>query len=152
MSENASPDFADVLNAQLNGWNTAMGIRHVRATRDEVELELEVGDVHRQPYGVVHGGVYAGLVETACSVGAALDARAQGKEAVGLENSTSFLSAVREGVLRVVATPLSRGRRTQVWEATVRDEKGRAIASGRVRLLVIDPQIPLAGEPPKVEG
>lgn len=135
----------------LGGWNAAMGLRHVRATREEVVLEVTVADVHRQPYGVVHGGVYAGLVETACSVGAALDARAEGKEAVGLENSTSFLAAVREGRLRVEAEPLSRGRRTQVWQATVRDEKGRAVASGRVRLLVIDPRIPLAGEPPKVE-
>ena len=147
----SSPDHADELNAMLGGWNAAMGIHHVRATRDEVVLEMTVGDVHRQPYGVVHGGVYAGLVETACSVGAALDARAHRMVAGGLENSTAFLAAVREGRLRVEAKPLSRGRRTQVWQATIHDERGRAVASGRVRLLVIDPGIPLAGEPPKVE-
>lgn len=149
MSE--SEDRADELNAARGGWNAAMGLRHVRATRDEVVLELVVGDVHRQPYGVVHGGVYAGIVETACSVGAALDALAHGKGAVGLENSTTFLAAVREGTLRVVAKPLSRGKRTQVWEATVSDQNGRAVASGRVRLLVIDPEVPLAGAAVKVE-
>ena len=147
----SSPDYTDELNARLGGWNAAMGLRHVRATRDEVILELEVGEQHRQPYGVVHGGVYAGIVETACSVGAAIDALSYGKAAVGLENSTSFLAAVREGVLRVVARPLSRGKRTQVWEATVSDASGRAVASGRVRLLVIDPEIPLAGSAVKAE-
>lgn len=146
VADSASPpDHAAALNASLDGWNAAMGLRFVRATRDEVVAELTITAVHRQPYGVVHGGVYAGIVETVCSVGAALDALARGLGAVGLENHTSFLAATREGKLRVVARPLSRGRRTQVWEATVSDDGERAVATGRVRLLVIEPDVPLAG-------
>ncbi|AKF11006.1 PaaI family thioesterase [Sandaracinus amylolyticus] len=129
-----------------------MGLRFVRASRDEVIAELEIGEVHRQPYGLVHGGVYAGIVEAVTSVGAALDARAHGRGAVGLENHTTFLRAARDGVLRVVARPLVRGRRTQVWEATVRDAEGRELASGRVRLLVIEPDVPIAGEAISVDG
>jgi len=40
---------------------------------------------------------------------------------VGLENHTSFLNATRGGRLSATARPLMRGRRTQVWEATVTD-------------------------------
>jgi uncharacterized protein (TIGR00369 family) len=108
--------------------------------------ELEIGDAHRQPYGIVHGGVYAGIVETVASVGAALYALADGKSVVGLENSTSFLRAAREGVLRVTALPLTRGRRTQVWEGTVTDASGRVVATGRVRLLSLEADAALAGE------
>ncbi|WP_236518164.1 PaaI family thioesterase [Sandaracinus amylolyticus] len=154
MSDERPPaeDFASVLNASRSGWNAAMGLRFVRATRDEVIGELEIGEAHRQPYGLVHGGVYAGIIEAAASVGAALDARAIGRGAVGLENHTSFLRAVREGMLRVVARPLARGRRTQVWEATVRDGEGRELASGRVRLLVVEPDVPIAGEAIAIDG
>jgi uncharacterized protein (TIGR00369 family) len=145
-------DRADEMNASPGGFNTAMGLRFLRATRDEVVAELTIGANHSQPYGIVHGGVHAGIIETACSVGAAIDAEGYGRTAVGLENSTSFLHAARSGVLRVTARPLSRGRRTQVWEATVTDEAGRALAKGRVRLICLEPESQLAGKTVAVEG
>jgi 1,4-dihydroxy-2-naphthoyl-CoA hydrolase len=139
-------DFAEMLNGSLDGWNTAMGLRFVSASADEVVAELVIGASHRQPYGIVHGGVHAGIIETVASVGAALHALPLGRSVVGLENHTSFLHAVREGTLRVTARPLTRGKRTQVWEGTVTDSAGRIAASGRVRLLALDAEAALAGE------
>jgi uncharacterized protein (TIGR00369 family) len=57
--------------------------------------------------------------------------------AVGLENHTSFIRAVRSGRLRATARPITRGRKTHVWEAEVRDEQDRVVATGRVRLLCV---------------
>ncbi|HEU5058282.1 MAG TPA: PaaI family thioesterase [Kofleriaceae bacterium] len=147
----APPDFSDMLNQHLGGWNEAMGLRFLRATADEVVAELAVGRVHQQPYGIVHGGVHAGVIETLASAGAALSAGARGQTVVGLENSTTFIRAVREGTLRATARPLTRGRRTQVWETTVLDADGRLVATGRVRLLCLDPGASLAGEPAGVK-
>ena len=146
MADHETADFAESINAAMkDGWMAAMGIRLVRATRDEVVAELEVGPSHHQAYGIVHGGVHAGLIETIASVGAALDAMPHGRSVVGLENHTSFLRAVRGGKLRAVAKPLARGRRSQVWEGSVYDAEGRLAASGRVRLLVLEPDAEVAG-------
>jgi 1,4-dihydroxy-2-naphthoyl-CoA hydrolase len=145
-SESPSEDFSARLNASLDGWNASMGVHFVLATADEVIAQLQIGVVHHQGYGIVHGGVYSGLIETVTSVGAALSAMKLGRSVVGLENHTSFLHATREGLLRATARPIARGRRTQVWEATITDGSGRAVASGRVRLLSLDPDAPLAGE------
>src|SRR5215472_10522384 len=96
----ASPDgnFAEAINARNSGgWSGVMGIHFLRATADEVTAELTVGPAHLQPYGIVHGGVHSGLIETIASVGAALAALPRGQSVVGLENHTSFLVAVREG-------------------------------------------------------
>lgn len=139
-------DFAETLNARRDGWNRVMGIRYVRATADEVIAELEISEVHHQAYGIVHGGVYSGLIETVSSVGAALWAGRTQHAIVGLENQTSFLNAVRQGRLRATARPLMRGRRTQVWEATITEASGRAVAAGRVRLLALEPGSAIAGE------
>src|SRR5437016_11803950 len=139
-------DFAASLNASLGGWSAAMGLHFVRATADEVVAELEIGDAHRQAYGIVHGGVHSGMIETVASVGAALDAMKRGQSVVGVENHTSFLLAVREGMLRATARPLMRGRRTQVWEATVTDATGRNVATGRVRFIALEAGTSLAGE------
>jgi uncharacterized protein (TIGR00369 family) len=124
-----------------------MGISITKATGEEVRGELTVGPQHLQPYGVVHGGVHCGLIETLASVGAALFALPRGQSVVGLENSTSFVRAVRIGAkLHAISTPITRGRTTQVWEATIFDEEERIVASGRVRLLCLDQDRPLAGE------
>jgi 1,4-dihydroxy-2-naphthoyl-CoA hydrolase len=149
----ASPDgnFAAALNAVQGGWNHAMGIQFIHATGDEVIAELEITAQHLQAYGIVHGGVHSGLVETVASVGAALAALPRNQSVVGVENHTSFLNAVREGRLRATARPLMRGRRTQVWEATVTDTAGRAVASGRVRFLALEAGSSLAGETVRVK-
>ncbi len=128
-----------------------MGIHFVRATGDEVVAEMEIAPQHHQPYGIVHGGVHAGLIEAVTSVGAALAALSREQSVVGLENHTSFLNAVREGKLRATARPLMRGRRTQVWEATITDADGRTVASGRVRFLALEAGASLAGETVKAK-
>ncbi len=145
-------DYAESLNRTLGGWNREMGFRFVSANADEVVGEWTVGPKHLQPYGIVHGGVYAGLVETVCSTGAAIFAFSHQQSVVGVDNHTTFVRATREGVLRVTATPLTRGRRTQVWDAVVRDQKGRTVASGRVRLICLEPGAELAGEKVQVKG
>jgi uncharacterized protein (TIGR00369 family) len=151
---NASPDgdYAAALNARMDGWNAAMGVRLVRATVDEVTAEVEIDARHHQAYGIVHGGVYSGLVETVSSVAAALWARRNNQSVVGLENHTSFLHAVREGKLSVKARPLMRGRRTQVWEAIVTDDAGRTVAQGKVRLMSLEAGSALAGEQVRVKS
>ncbi len=144
-------DLSAQLNATLDGWNAAMGIHFVHASADKVLAELTIRGHHLQPYGLVHGGVYAGLIETVASVGAALDAMRRQKTAVGLENHTSFLHAAREGKLHVAALPLSRGSRTQVWEGTITDDSGRTMATGRVRMLCLEPGTAIAGETVQVK-
>jgi 1,4-dihydroxy-2-naphthoyl-CoA hydrolase len=146
-----SQDFAERLNQLPEGWLQAMGVKITHATPDEVRAELTVGPEHLQGYGIVHGGVHCGLIESLASIGAALVALPRGQSVVGLENNTSFVRAVRAGAkLHAVSTPITRGRRTQVWEARVLDEDERIVAIGRVRLLCIETDQPLAGE--KITG
>jgi len=130
-------DFAAVVNAMPGGWVKAMGIVVTRATTDEVACEWTVEDKHHQAYGIVHGGVHAGVIETLASIGAALVAMPRKQRVVGLENNTSFIRAVRSGTLRATARPVTRGRTTQVWEAWIRDEEDKLVAQGRVRLLCV---------------
>ena len=129
----------------MPGFDGAMAFEMLTATRDEVVVEYTIDDRHRQPYGIVHGGVHCAVFETVCSTGAAMDALPRGQSVVGLENHTTFVRAAREGRVRVVAKPITRGRRTRVWEATATDASGRTLATGRVRLLCLDPGSELAG-------
>jgi uncharacterized protein (TIGR00369 family) len=142
----ADVDVLTMLNAARGGFEVALGMTFTRASADEVECEVPVGPALLQPYGLVHGGVYSSIIETAASVGAALFAMRSGQTTVGLENTTSFLRAVRSGKLVAIARPLHRGRATQVWEVEVRNEAGKMAATGRVRLLCLEPGAAVAGE------
>jgi uncharacterized protein (TIGR00369 family) len=135
-------EIIDIVNA-LPGWVREMGIRITTASADEVSCEMEIAEKHHQGYGIVHGGVHCGLVETLASIGAALVAHPRGQRVVGLENATSFIRATRSGKLRGTARPLTRGRTTQVWQAEIRDADGALVAEGRVRLLCIAEERPL---------
>jgi 1,4-dihydroxy-2-naphthoyl-CoA hydrolase len=130
-------DLVGYMNQMPTGWVREMGITILTATSDEVTCEWEVTEKHHQGYGIVHGGVHCGVVETLASIGAALVAYPRGQRVVGLENSTSFIRAVRTGRLHAVARPVTSGRTSQVWEAWIRDKEERLVAQGHVRLLCI---------------
>ena len=121
-----------------SGWFAQIGLEIVHASVSEVLAEWTIGERHLQPHGIVHGGVYASVVESCCSIGAVL-AAPPGKQVVGVENHTSFLRPARAGRLRARATPLHAGRQAQLWECAISDESERLIATGRVRLFCVDP-------------
>src|SRR5437899_10171716 len=140
-------DFSQQMNELPEGWLQAMGVTITLATQNEVRAELTVGAEHLQGYGILHGGVHCGLIESLASIGAALYALPRGQSVVGLENNTSFVRAGRTGAkLHAVSTPITRGKRTQVWEARVLDAEDKIVATGRVRLLCLQLDQPLAGE------
>jgi 1,4-dihydroxy-2-naphthoyl-CoA hydrolase len=115
------------------GFVKLLGLRVVEASGDRVVLACPVTPDLHQPYGLVHGGVHATLAETAASIAGALWFADRGK-VVGISNHTDFLRAVRAGELRAVATPLARGRTTQLWEVAIRDDQERLVAHAKVRL------------------
>jgi 1,4-dihydroxy-2-naphthoyl-CoA hydrolase len=146
MSSVDPAEAASFLNANRDPWSRAMNIHYTHVSRDEVRADVVINETHWQGYGIVHGGVHAGIIETLASVGAAVDQMASGRSVVGLENHTSFVRAVRSGTLRATAKPITRGKRSQLWEGTILDADGKIVATGRVRLLCLEPDTALAGE------
>lgn len=133
------------INQKLTGLDRTLGLQLLSASPERVEAELEIDDRHRQVHGVVHGGVYATIVETLGSIGAFVAQGSERSAVVGMENHTSFLRAVREGRLHAVALPLNRGRRTQLWEVRIETDDGKLAASGRLRTLCLEEGAILAG-------
>ena len=111
-----------------------LGFRFDEAGPDRVRIAWTVDDGQLQPAGVVHGGVYSAVVETAASVGAQLWLADRGR-VVGVSNQTDFLRQQRSGArLTAEGVPIHRGRSQQLWLVEVRDEDRRLVARGQVRL------------------
>ena len=103
---------------------------------EEMTGTVVVGDHHKQPYGIVHGGVYAAIAETLASVGTAIGVLGDGKQAMGLSNATSFLRPVTEGTIHATARRIHRGRTTWLWDVEMRDDAGRLAAITRMTIAV----------------
>jgi uncharacterized protein (TIGR00369 family) len=89
-----------------------------------------------QPYGLVHGGVYAAFAESLASMATALAVAEEGMIAVGLSNHTSFLRPITAGSVHAEARRRHRGRTTWLWEADFSDDEGRLCALARVTIAV----------------
>ena len=114
-----------------------LGIHLHEVSPDRVTASLMLDPTrHHQPWGIAHGGLWCTVVETLASVGAHQSAP-PGRVAVGMDNHTSFLRMMREGTVTAEALPVTRGRTTQLWTVTIRDEEGKPIAQGTCRLLFV---------------
>lgn len=119
------------------GWDSALGIRVEELTPTRVVAHVEIDERHQQPYGIVHGGVWASVVESVASHGAALAAHKITGEmsVVGIANSTDFLRPYRTGRVRATGTPIFVGRTQQLWLVEIESEdEGKMVARGQLRL------------------
>jgi len=118
------------------GFEGVLGLEFTELTEEVVRGRVPVEDRLKQPYGLIHGGVYAAIAESLASWGTANGVLPQGKIAVGLSNQTSFLRPVTEGAINATATRRHRGRTTWVWDVEALDDVGRLCAITRVTIAV----------------
>ncbi len=128
------------------GFVDALGLQLDEVGQGRVTAHLDCGPQHQQPYGIVHGGVYAAIVETLGSVGGAALAMPDGNVVVGVSNQTDFLRAHRTGRVDAVAEAIHVGRSQQLWHVVItRAEDGKVVARGQLRLQVLPQDRELAG-------
>jgi uncharacterized protein (TIGR00369 family) len=130
MSESSAlPEFLSSAGEFLK----SVGLDYDEVTGSRVTGSLELTPEHNTPWGVVHGGVYTTVIESAASVGASVHVHDRDQFAVGVNNSTDFIRSAPHGRLDVIAVPVQQGRVQQLWEVTLRSGDA-LIARGTVRL------------------
>src|ERR1051325_6008145 len=101
-----------------------------------IRAHVDVVDHHKQPAGLVHGGVFASIAEATTSMATWLAVQEDGRSAQGLSNQTSFLRPILEGTIHATARARHRGRTTWVWEVEIADDQERLCALVRTTIAV----------------
>ena len=142
-----TPEF-DPLVPLDRTFDALIGLEYEVAGPELARGTVEVADHHKQPYGIVHGGVLAAIAESLASAATAAAVIPEGMIAVGLSNQTSFLRPVTGGTIHAEARRRHRGRTTWVWEVDLTDDEGRLCAIVRMTIAVrpIEPPQPGAGQ------
>jgi 1,4-dihydroxy-2-naphthoyl-CoA hydrolase len=128
-SESASP-------AERDGFSGLIGVEYGELGPERAEGRVAVRPELCQPYGVLHGGVFAALAESICSSATWHAVRDDGKVAFGQSNSTTFLRTIADGHVNAVAEPRQRGRTTWVWDTDLTDDDGALCALVRMVVAV----------------
>jgi 1,4-dihydroxy-2-naphthoyl-CoA hydrolase len=115
-----------------------LDIKLVSAEKDKVVATMPIGPNHRQQVGYLHGGISVVLAESVASLGTVLNIDASKQMAFGLEINANHLRPKKEGRLTAVATPIHRGRTTNVWDVRISDENGKLICVSRCTIAVVD--------------
>jgi len=136
------PRSVDELNAHNQNTSiTNLGIEIIEVGEDFIRGSMPVDQRTVQPYGLLHGGSSAMLAETLASVAANMCVEKEGQQAVGLELNCNHIRGVTHGVVTGTARAVHVGRKTQVWDIRIEDERGKLCCVSRLTLAVIETAI-----------
>jgi 1,4-dihydroxy-2-naphthoyl-CoA hydrolase len=115
-----------------------LNIKFTEIGKNSISAKMPVDFRTKQPQGLLHGGASVVLAETLGSVAAygCIDTTKQ--YCVGLEINANHLKSAREGFVSGVATPIHVGKKTQVWEIRISNDKQELICISRITLAIID--------------
>lgn len=108
----------------------------VQARNDSAWMEFVIEDIHLRPGGVVHGGLFATVLDTVTGYAGYLVAPPN-HEVLTMQLNVNMTSTARLGE-RVIATAkaVHSGRRTAVVTGELRREDGKLLASGSATLFL----------------
>ncbi len=114
-----------------------LGIRVTEATSERVIAEMEVRPELCTTPAVLHGGAVMAFADTLGALGTIANLP-EGAGTTTIESKTNFIGAAPVGTTVIgTATPVHRGRRTQVWQTRITTREGKLVA------LVIQTQLVL---------
>ena len=113
---------------------------------NELSAHRVVGSIpvegNQQPFGLLHGGATATLIETLASMGAMAHGYPD-RVGVGIDLNVTHLRSPRGGRVTGTATAVHLGGRMVTYQVDVRDEEDRLTASGRLTCQLV--AVPGAG-------
>lgn len=127
------------LNAlSRNTMASRIGIEFTAIGPDYLEAKMPVDHRTHQPFGLLHGGASVALAETLGSVAGACCVDTSRQFCVGLEINANHVRGVREGFVKGMTRPVHIGKKTQVWEIRIVNEKDELVCISRITLAVMD--------------
>jgi 1,4-dihydroxy-2-naphthoyl-CoA hydrolase len=116
--------------------DSVLGFEALEVGPEVARSRAEVADQHKQPFGLVHGGVFAAMAESIASQATYAAVAGDGNIAVGMSNNTNFMRPILSGSVHAEARRRHAGATTWVWDVDMTDDEGRLCALSRVTIAV----------------
>jgi len=115
-----------------------IGLHFVSIGCNYLQAQMPVDERTRQPYGLLHGGASAVMIESLGSVASYLLVAAAGKRAVGIEINANHVRGMTSGHVTGTVTALHVGLSTHVWDVRLHNPYGQMICVGRLTTAIVE--------------
>ncbi|MBI3516247.1 MAG: PaaI family thioesterase [Proteobacteria bacterium] len=121
-------DLTDQIPDRDLPFSKLLGIEFVSATKDKIVATLVVRPDLCTAFDTVHGGCLMAFADTLGATGTIVNLPQNGRTTT-IESKTNFIAPAPVGTRLIgEATPIHRGRRTQIWQTRIATEAGRLVA------------------------
>jgi uncharacterized protein (TIGR00369 family) len=144
-----NPAYVDCVNRLINNspYFQLLSMRVVEAGIGFSLLEIDLDRKHLQPFGFVHGGVFASIIDAACFWALFHEIEDPNAGATTVDLKVNYLAPAASGKLIAKGRRIKLGRTLGYAEASVTDEAGKLLAHGTSTLMIL-PENALATDPP----
>ncbi|HSZ96932.1 MAG TPA: PaaI family thioesterase [Bradyrhizobium sp.] len=105
------------------------GVTFIEADKDRVVAKMLVRPDLCTVSHSIHGGAVMAFADSVGAAATVINLPEDAKGTTTIESKTNFIGGAKEGTTVVAtATPIHRGRRTQVWQTRLETEEGKLIA------------------------
>jgi len=131
-----NPEYIEAIRKHPAAFFQLMSIKFLRVEIGSCEVAIEVQPKHLQPFGVVHGGVFATLIDTAAfwAIFPEID---EDKGLTSVDLKLNFLAPAAAGMLIAKGKKIKTGRTLSLGEAEIRNEKGEILAHGSSTMITL---------------
>ena len=117
------------INAMQMPFATLKGVTFIEAEPDRVVARMLVRPDLCTAGQTIHGGAIMAFADSVGAAATVINLPEDAKGTTTLESKTNFIRGAGEGTtLIATATPIHRGRRTQVWQTRLETEEGKLVA------------------------
>jgi 1,4-dihydroxy-2-naphthoyl-CoA hydrolase len=117
------------VNAMKIPFADLKGVKFTEAEKDRVVARMLVRADLCTAGRTVHGGAIMAFADSVGAAATVVNLPEDAKGTTTIESKTNFIGVAREGTtLIATATPVHRGRRTQVWQTRLETEEGKLVA------------------------
>jgi 1,4-dihydroxy-2-naphthoyl-CoA hydrolase len=129
----------DLINNSINQGTICeqLGIVVTEVGDDYIKGTMPADARTFQPFGVVHGGANVVLAESLGSIGGSHVVDISQVKCLGQEVSATHLRPVSSGLVTGTARPIHLGRRSQVWEIRLEDDRGKLTCISKLTLAIV---------------
>jgi len=100
-------------------------------------LEVHLAEKHLQPFGFVHGGVFASIIDAAAFWAVFCGIEDPNAGATTVDLKLNYLAPAASGKLIAKGHQIKLGKTLGYAEATVTDENGRLLSHGTSTLMIL---------------
>ena len=119
----------DKINSMKMPFAEFKGVKFTEADKDRVVAKMVVRPELCTLHHTIHGGAVMALADSVGAVATVINLPADAKGTTTIESKTNFIGGAKEGsTVTATATPVHRGRRTQVWQTRLETDDGKLVA------------------------